>query len=380
MKVVVLGAGLHPFNRNSESTGLSMAAHATRLALRDAGLAWRDIQAAYGGSHEAGNADSLVSELGLTGIEFTNVYNGCATGGSTLRAAYSAINAGACEVALAVGFDVHPRGAFALMPEDWGLSPWYGQTGLMLTTQFFAAKIQRYMHDFRITPETLALVAEKNYANGAINPDAWRRSALSKEEILGSEMINHPLTKYMFCSPSNGAAAVIVASESYARRLGGKPVYLRAATMRSRRFGTFEVVSPSRPIKEVPSPSVWASRAAYEMAGVSPADVAVTQLQDTDSGAEIMHMAENHLCEHGQQESLIRNRETHICGRLPINTDGGLFANGEPIGASGLRQVYEICLQLRGRAGARQVPNNPKIGYTHVYGAPGVSAVTILST
>ena len=91
-------------------------------------------------------------------------------------------------------------------------------------------------------------------------------------------------------------------------------------------------------------------------------------------------MAENHLCEHGEQESLIRNRETHISGRLPINTDGGLLANGEPIGASGLRQVYEICLQLRGLAGPRQVPNEPTVGYTHVYGAPGVSAVTILTT
>jgi acetyl-CoA acetyltransferase len=102
------------------------------------------------------------------------------------------------------------------------------------------------------------------------------------------------------------------------------------------------------------------------------------QLQDTESGAEIMHMAENGFCEHGEQEQLINAGATAINGTMPINTDGGCLANGEPIGATGLRQVYETCLQLRGQAGKRQVPNKPKLGYTHVYGAPGISAVTIL--
>lgn len=102
------------------------------------------------------------------------------------------------------------------------------------------------------------------------------------------------------------------------------------------------------------------------------------QLQDTESGAEIMHMAENGFCEHGEQEQLIQSGATAIDGSMPINTDGGCLANGEPIGASGLRQVYENALQLRGEAGAHQVPGDPKLGYTHVYGAPGISAVTIL--
>jgi len=106
----------------------------------------------------------------------------------------------------------------------------------------------------------------------------------------------------------------------------------------------------------------------------------VIQIQDTDSGSEVIHMAENGFCEHGEQERLLERGETDIGGRLPINTDGGCMANGEPIGASGLRQVIEICTQLRGQAGARQVPGAPKLGYTHVYGAPGVSAVTILQT
>ncbi len=121
-----------------------------------------------------------------------------------------------------------------------------------------------------------------------------------------------------------------------------------------------------------------ASRAAFEQAGVGAKDINVVQLQDTDSATEIIHLAENGFCADGEQEQLLRDGETEIDGRMPVNTDGGCLANGEPIGASGLRQVFEICLQLRGDAGPRQVPNNPLLGYTHVYGAPGVSGVTIL--
>jgi len=169
-----------------------------------------------------------------------------------------------------------------------------------------------------------------------------------------------------------------LANASAVRRFGGKRVMLRAAAIRTRNFGSFEVFSPSLALERAPSPTVTASHAAYEMAAVSPQDVDVAQLQDTESGAEIMHMAENGFCRDGDQEAMLREGVTSIGGRLPINTDGGCLANGEPIGASGLRQVYELCLQLRQDAGARQVPGPARIGYSHVYGAPGVSAVTIL--
>ena len=128
------------------------------------------------------------------------------------------------------------------------------------------------------------------------------------------------------------------------------------------------------------SPSVDAARSVFEKAGLAPSDVQVAQLQDTDSGAEIYHMAETGLCEHGAQQELLDLNETAPTGRLPINTDGGCLANGEPVGASGLRQVREVVLQLQGRAGARQVANDPRIGFTHVYGAPGISACTVLTT
>ena len=123
---------------------------------------------------------------------------------------------------------------------------------------------------------------------------------------------------------------------------------------------------------------MFASKAAFEMAGMGPEDMDVIQIQDTESGAEIMHMAENGFCKDGEQEKLIQEGHTAIGGKLPINTDGGCLANGEPIGASGLRQVHEVVVQLRGEGGPRQVPGDPKVGYTHVYGAPGLSACTVL--
>jgi acetyl-CoA acetyltransferase len=286
---------------------------------------------------------------------------------------------GAAEVALVVGFDKHPRGAFNPLPEEWGIGSWYGETGLMLTTQFFALKIQRYMAEHGISDSTLAKVAAKAFENGARNPNAWRRDPLTEEEILGARMVNHPLTQYMFCSPGEGAVALVLARGSRIRELARVPVYLRSVAFRTRRFGSFEVFSPSIPIESAPSATTEAAAAAFEEAGIGPGDVDVAQIQDTESGAEVMHLAETGLCEHGEQEALIQSGATELGGRLPINTDGGCLACGEPIGASGLRQVHEIVLQLRGEAGERQVPKACRVGFTQVYGAPGVSACTVLT-
>jgi acetyl-CoA acetyltransferase len=379
-EVAVVGAAVHPFGRHDGVSGLAMGVHAARAALADAGIAWTDVQFAYGGSEDAGNADTMVADLGPTGLPFVNVKNGCATGGSSLVSALQALAAGAYDVGLVVGFDKHPRGAFQNDPADWSLPAWYGEDGLMVTTQFFGAKLQRYLHDHGIPELTLAQVAEKAFRNGALTPHAWRRQPLSVEEILGSRMLAHPLRQYMLCSPGEGAAALVLCRREYAERVpGARPVWLRAASLRTRRAGTFEVFSPSLPLELAPSPSVDAAAAAFEAAGVGPDEVDVAQVQDTESGAELIHLAECGLCEHGEQAELYATGATGIGGRLPVNTDGGCLANGEPVGASGLRQVYEVVTQLRGEAGDRQVPGDPQVGFTHVYGAPGVSACAVLS-
>ena len=376
--VYIIGAGIHPFGRTPGLSGLQQGVFAVRQSLERAGLAWRDVQFAFGGSDAAGNADTMVSELGLTGIPFINVANGCATGGSAMFGAYSTIKSGEFDLGLAVGFDKHPRGSFSPLPADWGLPDWYGETGLMLTTQFFAMKIQRYMSLYGITPHTLGAVAEKAFANGVLADHAWRRETVDIDTILTSQMVSDPLTKFMFCSPGEGAVALLLASGRKARELGLPTVRLRAAAVRTRPPGSFEVFSPALDLERGGSPTSVASRAAYEMAGVGPEDIDIAQLQDTEVGAEIMHMAENGFCADGEQTAWIAEGRTRIDGSLPVNTDGGCLACGEPIGASGLRQVYENYVQLIGQAGARQVPGKLRLGYSHVYGAPGVSAVAIV--
>ena len=376
--VFIVGVGIHPFGRTPGLSGLQQGVFAVRQALDRAGLSWPDVQFAFGGSDAAGNADTMVSELGLAGIPFINVANGCATGGSAMFGAYSTIKSGEFDLGLAVGFDKHPRGSFSPLPADWGLPDWYGETGLMLTTQFFAMKIQRYMSLYGITPPMLGAVAEKAFANGVLADHAWRREAVDIDTILNAQMVSDPLTKFMFCSPGEGAVALLLASGRKARELGLPAVRLRAAAVRTRPPGSFEVFSPALDLERGGSPTSVASQAAFAMAGVGPEDIDIAQLQDTEAGAEIMHMAENGFCADGDQAAWIAEGRTRIDGRLPVNTDGGCLACGEPIGASGLRQVYENYVQLTGQAGARQVPGKIRLGYSHVYGAPGVSAVAIV--
>ena len=180
---------------------------------------------------------------------------------------------------------------------------------------------------------------------------------------MASPVLNYPLRQFMFCAPDEGATAVIMCRGDIAHRFTDKPVFVRATEIRTRTFGAYEVHATSAPLDEDPSPTVYAAKAAYEAAGIGPEDVDIAQLQDTDAGAEVIHMAETGLCADGEQEKLLADGATEIHGSLPINTDGGLIANGEPIGASGLRQV----------------PGDPRVGLAQVYGAPGTASATILS-
>lgn len=377
--VAIVGIGCRPFGRYLDTTARREAVHAVRQALDDASMSWSDIEYAVGGSMAAGSADTLVADLGLTGVPFINVLNGCATGTSSLVSAVQAIASGVAATALVLGFDSHPRGAFSINPEAMGLGRWYGATGLALTSQFFALKIQRYLHEHGLPERLLAAVASKAFRNGALNPNAWRRKPHSEAGVNASTMLSDPLRQYMLCSPGDGATALVLSSAKWAKKHRADAVYVTGAAVRTRRPGSFEVLSPSLSVERGVSPTVDAAKAAFEMAGLGPVDVDVAQLQDTDAGAEIIHMAETGLCEHGEQTELIDAGATEITGQLPINTDGGCLANGEPIGASGLRQIHENVLQLRGRARARQIAGSPRVAFSHVYGAPGLSACTVLT-
>ena len=377
-EVAIIGVGIHPFGR-FEKSAVEMGAEAIHSALADAGLSWQDIQFGFGGSYEVSNPDSVTRLVGLTGITFTNVFNACATSASAIQQTADTIRLGKYDIGIAIGLDKHPRGAFTDDPAKLALPQWYAENGQFVTTKFFGMKANHYLHEHGISQATLAKVAAKNFRNGALNPNASRRKPISEEEILNSTVLNYPLTQYMFCAPDEGAAAVIMCRGDLAHKYTKTPVFVRATEIRTRRYGAYEVHATSAPLEADSSPTVYAAKAAYEVAGIGPEDVDVAQLQDTDAGAEVIHMAETGLCADGEQEKLLADGATEIGGSIPVNTDGGLIANGEPIGASGLRQMHELVRQLRGEAGERQVPGNPRVGLAQVYGAPGTASATILS-
>jgi acetyl-CoA acetyltransferase len=377
--IAIIGVGLHPFGRYEGRSALDMGAVAINRALRDAGVNWADVGSLYAGSLEVSNPEAVTGLVGMTGVPARATLSGCATGNSLLTLAARDVQLGEADIAVGVGLDKHPRGAFGADPSVSGLPQWYGDQGMFLTTHYFGTKIMRYMHDHGVTEQALARVAAKNFSNGALAPHAWRRKPMSAEAILDSPVVNAPLRQYMYCNPNEGAAAVVVCRAEVAKQYTDTPIYLRSTALRSRRDGAYELLRTSIELPLASGTTAEAAKAAYEQAGVGPEDIDIAQLQDTDSGSEIIHMAETGLCKDGEQEALLADGATQIGGRLPINTDGGLLANGEPVGASGLRQVYELVHQLRGTAGDRQVPNNPRLALAQLYGAPGTAAVAILS-
>ncbi|HLM29886.1 MAG TPA: thiolase family protein [Acidimicrobiales bacterium] len=301
--VAIIGVGLHPFGRFGGKSAIDMAAEAVRAACVDAGVQWQDVQFAFGGSYTVDNPDAVIGQLGLTGIPFMDVYNGCATAATALQLTADAIRSGKYDIGVVVGMDKHDPGAFTADPVAYGAPAWYGEMGYFLTTKFFGMKINRYMHDHGISHETLGRVAAKAYRNGALNPNAFRRKPVSEEDIVGSRVLNYPLTQYMFCAPNEGAAAAVLCRADLASRYTSTPILLRATTLRTRTYGAHEVHSTWAAVEQVEAPTVYASRAAYEEAGLSPEDVDVVQLQDTDAGAEVIHMAENGFCADGSRRS-----------------------------------------------------------------------------
>jgi acetyl-CoA C-acetyltransferase len=223
--VAIIGVGLHPFGRFDKSA-VEMGAEAIHLALADAGLGWEDIQFGFGGSYEVSNPDSVTRLVGLTGITFTNVFNACATSASAIQQTADTIRLGKYDIGIAIGLDKHPRGAFTDDPAKLALPQWYAENGQFVTTKFFGMKANHYLHEHGISEETLARVANKNFRNGALNPNAFRRKEISVEEIMASPVLNYPLRQFMFCAPDEGAAAVIMCRGDLAHKYTKTPVFV----------------------------------------------------------------------------------------------------------------------------------------------------------
>ncbi|MCA3130496.1 MAG: thiolase family protein [Rhodocyclaceae bacterium] len=380
-RVYVAGVSMTPFGRFLERSVKDLAEQAVREALADAGIGAEAVEAIFFANAAQGAVDgqhSVRGEIALREMPFgnvpvTNVDNACASASTALYLAAMQVRAGMADVVLAVGaekmviddkarsfaifngsWDVHGVDAtmagLMRMGEGVPTPPEHESTGpRSVFMDVYQAFAKFHMRTFGTTPRQIAAVSAKNHNHSVHNPRAQYRRPYSVEEVMGARMVAWPITLPM-CSPiSDGAAAAVVCSEKALARLGrGRAVELRASVLAG---GGRRAANDYR--AEV---SHVAARRAYEMAGVSPADVSVAEVHDATALGEIQQVENLMLCEFGEGGPMAERGETALGGRVPVNPSGGLECKGHPIGATGLGQVYELVTQLRGEAGSRQVP------------------------
>lgn len=369
--VEIAGVGLHPFGRFADKSVVDLGVAAVRAALVDAGIRSGGFQAAYCGTVYSGVAagHKVLTALGLTGIPILNVEAGCASGAAALDLGVAAIRAGRYDCVLVFGMEKMPRGII----RSTFFEPWREEAGLAVTPAYFALRAQRLMRESGVSREMLAAVSVKNHRHGVHNPDAMFRKEVTVDEVLNAKMVCDPLTLYMLCSPNEGAAAVVL-------RRGDGGVAVLGSALRSHLPGS--VLGEHTPMSGLiddtaPPPTALAARAAYEEAGVDPAELDVCEVQDTDAARELNSYEELGLCQCGEAGAFFAAGHTQMGGSIPVNPSGGLLSKGEPLGASGLGQVIELYRQLRGEAGRRQV-DRARLALAHTVGRGANASVVIL--
>lgn len=380
-EVYVLGVGMTPFGRFLEKSVRDLTREAVTEALADAGLNVPDVEAAWFSNTTQGilEGQTLVPgqmalrDMGFEGISMANVENACASASTAFNMAWTAIKAGQCDIALAVGvdkmyhadkarsfeifdgaIDVHDREAtFARLnalgdgietPAD-AILPNSQRSPFM---DVYASWAKFHMKTFGTTQEDLAHVASKNHFHSTLNPKSQYRDDISVEAVMAARLISWPLTLPM-CSPiSDGGAAAILVSEDKARQLGMERAVRVAATV----MGT----SVNREAEDLKNHITHrAALKAYQMAGIGPKEIDLAEVHDATAMGEIQQVENLGLCGFGEAGVAATQGDTRLGGRIPVNPSGGLESKGHPIGATGLGQIYELVTQLRGEAGARQV-------------------------
>jgi len=380
--VRITGVGLHPFGRFPDRGVTELGVEAVRAALADAGIddPGDPVDAAFCGTAYAGVAagHKVLGALARTGIPIVDVEAGCASGAAALSLGVTAIRAGEARRVLVFGIERMPRG----MIRSSFFEPWREQAGLAATPAYFALRAQRLMRERGVTKEDLARVVVKNRAHGVANPDAMFRTPTTVEEVLASRVVCEPLHLHMLCTPNEGAAAVVLEPDDPPGRDGraARAVAVAAAVLRSHLPGS--VLGEATPLcgvddTGIPSPTRLAVDAAYEQAGMGPEDLDVVECQDTDAARELLAWEELRLCDPGAQPARLAGGHHALGGRLPVNPSGGLLSKGEPLGASALGQVVELVRQLRGEAGARQVPG-ARVALGHTVGRGANASAVIL--
>jgi len=370
-RVAILGMGMHPWGkwgRNFVEYGLAAA----REALADAGLEWSDVQLVSGADTIRNGYPGFIAgatfaqALGWNGAKVASCYAACASGAQAIANARAQILAGLCDVALVVGADTTPKGFFAPVGGERKEDPDWLRFHLLGATNpaYFSLYARRRMACYGATDEDFAQVKVKNARHGLANPMARYRKEVTVDEVLASPVVADPLRLLEICATSDGGAALVLSSMDFARRHlgGGSSVSVAAVSTVTPRFPNSVIEMPnfatdSAMVTGPPDvafrPSI--ARAAYEEAGVGPEDLDLAEVYDLSSALELDWYEDIGLCQPGEAEKLLRDGRTALGGDIPVNPSGGLSCFGEAIPAQAIAQVCEVVLQLRGRAGDRQI-------------------------
>jgi acetyl-CoA acetyltransferase len=377
-EVAILGAGMHPWGkwgRNFVEYGVV----ALKAAIADAGIEWKDVDFVVGGDTMRNGYPGYVAgatfakAMGWTGIPIASCYAACATGAQAIEIARTRILAGMAEVAVVVGADTTPKGFLAPNKGERNLDPDWLRFRLLGATNptYFGLYAQRRMDLFGATEQDFARIKVKNSKHGFTNPNARYRQIYTEAEVLASPLVAAPLRLFEICATSDGGAALVLCSMEYAKKKGiAKPVRISAVSTVSPTFpntvidmpdfstdSAAGIAAPDRNFKDSIS---WA---AYQEAGIDPADVDLAEVYDLSSALELDWYENIGLCKPGEAEGLLRSGATEIGGRVPVNPSGGLSCFGEAVPAQAIAQVCELTWQLRGTAGERQVAG-AKVGIT----------------
>src|SRR4051812_40065735 len=385
-KVNVIGVGMVKFAKPGASDEYDvMASAATKTAIGDAKIDPKQIEQAFVGyvyGDSTCGQRAVYAGVGLNGIPVVNVNNNCSTGSSAMFLARQAIEAGA-ECVLALGFEKMEKGALGSKFDDRTnplekfvevMARVQGFNQAPPAAQMFGGAGREYRWKYGTKRETFAKISEKARKHAAKNPYALFNQPLSVEQILASEEVFDPLTRFQCCPPTCGAAAAIFCSDEFAKKLGiSKPVYIAAQAMTTDFPTSFE----DSMIKMVGFDMAKAcAKQVYEKAGVGAEDVDVIELHDCFTANELLTYEAIGLCKEGEAEKFIEAGDNTYGGKFVTNPSGGLLSKGHPLGATGLAQCTELVWQLRGQAEGRQV-EGAKIGLQHNLGLGGACVVTM---
>jgi acetyl-CoA C-acetyltransferase len=381
-RVAVVGIGHSKFGRRTDVSIGELAFESIKQAVDDAGVDRKDISNVVIGNMGGWSQESLPAVVvdeyaGLTGAGTMRVEAACASGSAALKAAYNSVQSGEGDLAMAVGVEkmteVDTPTAVELIGRA-GSYFWEFENFGMTFPAYYALHAVAHMNTYGTTEEDLARVAVKAHHYGSMNPLAQFQREITLEKALGSQVVAWPLKLYDACPLTDGSAAVVLASEEAAKRLSDTPIWIRGIGSSSdsanlSRRGSYVGLEAA----------VRAAKAAYSIAKVGPEDIDVATAHDCFTIAELMAYEDLGLCKRGEGAKMIREGQTEIGGRIPVNLDGGLKAKGHPVGATGVSMAVEITKQLRGEAGRHQAPIKKGVGLVHNIGGTGHYAyVTIL--